>query len=100
MHNLPVFLLSFFYLHTFSKIGTFLCCPGQGLKIGIVPAKSGQLAALLAAPVPNAFLRLQSGGAGTSTREPLCLHLNVHTTWLLKTYTPSAYLKGWDRILL
>ena len=34
----------------------------------------------------------QSGGAGRPSRESFCLHCSVHTTWWLKTDTPSAYL--------
>ena len=39
----------FYVYNYFSKIGTFFLLPGhpgQGLKIGIVPAKSGHLAGL------------------------------------------------------
>ena len=33
-------------------------------------------------------------------RESLCLHLNVHTTWWLKTDTPNAHLDGRNNRLL
>ena len=41
--------------------------------------------------ISNLFL---SGGAGTPTREPLCLHVSVHTMCGLKTDTPRAHLDG------
>ena len=37
---------------------------------------------------------VRTGGAGTPTRESLCLHFSVHTTWGFKTDTPRAYLDG------
>ena len=50
-----------FYVYIyFSKIGTFFLLPGhpgQGLTIGNVPAKSGHLAGVTVANVPNALIQ-------------------------------------------
>ena len=39
------------------------------------------------------------GGAGTPTHDPICLHLNVPTTWWLKTDTQCAYFNEWKSLL-
>ena len=40
---------------------------------------------------PMSITRGGGGGAGAPTLDPICLHLNVPTTWWLKTDTQSTY---------
>ena len=57
-----------------------------------------ELAGLLCRGFPHSLPDHQGahiGGAGTPTRDPICLHLNVPTTWWLKSDPQSAYFNEW-----